>query len=303
MPWIVLIKQKNTLLCALFFLTIVFCAGSFQDPGVTATNDVDGNITSSITTSGTVNAETAGTYSISYSVSDAAGNTASVVQRTVIIADITAPVITLIGSSKINLTVGATFSDPGATASDNVDGNITSSITTSGTVNAGTAGTYTISYSVSDAAGNTASVVQRTVTIIAATTGADTTNPVITLTGSSTINLTVGETFTDPGATATDAVDGNITSSISGSVDTSTAGIARTVIISAPVARIYIPDDNFEQFLIDNGHDDVMDYYILTSSALNVTEIKCKFSWTTKCWKWNYWFNRGKWIYKFNFVK
>ena len=36
------------------------------------------------------------------------------------------------------------------------------------------------------------------------------TPPVISLLGSSTINLTVGDTFTDPGATATDDVDGDI---------------------------------------------------------------------------------------------
>ena len=54
----------------------------------------------------------------------------------------------------------------------------------------------------------------------------DTTPPVITLNGSSTIQLTVGDSWTDPGATATDETDGDITSSItvSGSVDTSTVG-------------------------------------------------------------------------------
>ena len=83
-------------------------------------------------------------------------------------ADTTAPVITLTGSSTINLTVGDTFTDPGATATDDVDGDLTSSITTSGSVDTSTAGTYTISYNVSDAAGNAATVVQRTVIVNAA---------------------------------------------------------------------------------------------------------------------------------------
>ena len=73
--------------------------------------------------------------------------------------------ITLTGSSTINLIVGDTWTDPGATASDNVDGNITSSIFTSGSVDTSTAGTYIISYNVSDAAGNAATVVQRTVIV------------------------------------------------------------------------------------------------------------------------------------------
>ena len=45
-------------------------------------------------------------------------------------------------------------------------------------------------------------------------TSTDTIPPVISIIGSSTINLTIGDTFTDPGATATDDVDGDITSSI-----------------------------------------------------------------------------------------
>ena len=73
--------------------------------------------------------------------------------------------ITLTGSSTININVGDTWTEPGATASDNVDGNITSSISISGSVDTSTAGTYTISYNVSDAAGNAATEVQRTVIV------------------------------------------------------------------------------------------------------------------------------------------
>ena len=80
-------------------------------------------------------------------------------------ADTTPPVITLTGSSTINLTVGDTFTDPGATATDDVDGNITSSISISGSVDTSTAGTYTISYNVSDTAGNAATEAQRTVIV------------------------------------------------------------------------------------------------------------------------------------------
>ena len=129
-------------------------------------NGVSAVLTSQIVTTGALDTSTVGTYTLTYSVSDAAGNSTSIT-RTYIVsaaADTTAPVITLTGSSTINLTVGDTFTDPGATATDNVDGDLTSSITTSGTVNTSTAGTYTIDYSVSDAASNTASV-QRTVIV------------------------------------------------------------------------------------------------------------------------------------------
>ena len=70
----------------------------------------------------------------------------------------------------MNLTIGNSFTDPGATASDNVDGNITSSIQVSGdTVNTAAIGTYVIRYNVMDAAGNAA--VEKTRTVIVAATG------------------------------------------------------------------------------------------------------------------------------------
>lgn len=70
--------------------------------------------------------------------------------------DTTKPVITLIGDQTMVHTLNATFTDPGATAVDDEDGDLTASITTTGTVNKDLAGTYVITYTVSDAAGNTA---------------------------------------------------------------------------------------------------------------------------------------------------
>ena len=164
----------------------------------------------------------AGFYAVLYSVTDAAGNAASVYREINVRAvDTTAPVITLTGSTVIELSVGDTFTDPGATATDDVDGDLTSSITSTATVDTSVAGFYAVLYSVTDAAGNAASV-YREINVRAV----DTTAPVITLTGSTVIELSVGDTFTDPGATATDAVDGDLTASSTGSptVDTSVAG-------------------------------------------------------------------------------
>jgi hypothetical protein len=195
---------------------------TYSEQGATATDDTDGNLTSSIVTTGTVNTNAGGTYFVNYNVSDAAGNAATQVTRTVnVIADTTAPVITLVGASTLNLNVGDTYSEQGATATDNIDGNLTSSIVTTGTVNTNTAGTYFVNYNASDAAGNAATQVTRTVNVIA-----DTTAPVITLVGASTLNLNVGDTYSEQGATATDNIDGNLTSSIVtiGTVNTNTAG-------------------------------------------------------------------------------
>lgn len=141
---------------------------SFTDPGATATDNVDGDISANIVVTGSVDTSSAGTYTLNYNVSDAAGNAADQVSRTVIVtqpADTVKPVITLLGAATMNLTVGDSFTDPGATASDNVDGDISANIVVSGSVNTAVAGTYTLNYNVSDAAGNAADQVSRTVNV------------------------------------------------------------------------------------------------------------------------------------------
>ncbi len=86
------------------------------------------------------------------------------------VADTTAPVIALNGAATINLNVGDTYTEQGATATDNVDGNITANIVISGTVNTAIAGTYSVNYNVNDAAGNAATQVTRTVIVSAVST-------------------------------------------------------------------------------------------------------------------------------------
>ena len=81
---------------------------------------------------------------ITYTVSDAAGNSVSIT-RTVIVSLDLPPTITLTGSSTITLLVGDTYIEDGCVATDEVDGDLTSSIITTGTVDTSTVGTYTLS--------------------------------------------------------------------------------------------------------------------------------------------------------------
>ena len=81
------------------------------------------------------------------------------------VPDTTPPVITLLGDATIHIAQGAPYTDPGATALDNVDGDITSHITITNPVDTTTPGTYTVTYTVSDAAGNAAIPVTRTVIV------------------------------------------------------------------------------------------------------------------------------------------
>jgi hypothetical protein len=69
--------------------------------------------------------------------------------------DITAPVITLVGDASVDVVLNGTYVDEGATANDDKDGNLTTSIVVDNPVNVNLKGVYTVTYTVSDAAGNT----------------------------------------------------------------------------------------------------------------------------------------------------
>ena len=75
------------------------------------------------------------------------------------------PVITVLGTNPLSLTVGTAYTEAGATCADNKDPNCT--VVTTGTVNTATVGTYTITYTATDAAGNVSSMT-RTVNVVAA---------------------------------------------------------------------------------------------------------------------------------------
>ncbi len=140
-------------------------------------------------------------------------------------SDTTAPVITLTGNATINLVQGDTYVELGATATDDIDGDVTGNIVIdSSAVNTTAVGSYQVTYNVSDTAGNAATQAVRTVNI---STTPDTTEPVITLTGSVTINLVQGDAYIELGATATDDIDGDVTGNIvidSSAVNTTAVG-------------------------------------------------------------------------------
>ncbi len=83
-----------------------------------------------------------------------------------IFIDIIPPVITILGSNPVSIYIGDSYTDSGATASDNVDGDITNSIVTTNTVNTSIVGSYTVTYNVSDTASNLATQVVRVVNVL-----------------------------------------------------------------------------------------------------------------------------------------
>lgn len=104
--------------------------------------------------------------------------------------DITNPVVTMIGND-MTISLQGTFTDPGATADDNKDGKITPVAT--GAVNVNLKGVYEITYTATDAAGNSATAVRK-VTVV---------NDADALNGTYSVAETPGSPFTQTIAAST----------------------------------------------------------------------------------------------------
>lgn len=108
-----------------------------------------------------------GTETFNYTISDGKGE-AAVSNVTVTIPqppDTAKPVITLLGLNPVNLTVGQVYVEAGATAVDDRDGDVSTKIVVSGSVNVAVAGNYSVKYDVRDAAGNAADQKVRSVVV------------------------------------------------------------------------------------------------------------------------------------------
>ena len=94
-------------------------------------------------------------------------STTETATETTLSSDAAPPVITLKGDSSVTIKLGSTYVDTGATAADDVDGDLTSSIIVVNTVDTSAAGSYKVTYNVSDKAGNAATEVTRIVNVVA----------------------------------------------------------------------------------------------------------------------------------------
>jgi len=187
---------------------------TYTDAGATVTDNVDVGLTATV--SGYVDTNAVGTYTLTFDVSDSAGNAAAQVARTVNVTDQTVPVIYLNGLSSITTPQGMAYTDAGATVADNVDVGLAATV--SGSVNINVVGTYTLTFDVTDGAGNAAGQVTRVVNVT------DQTAPVISLNGVSSITISQGTTYIDAGTTVTDNVDVGLTAIVTGSVNTNAVG-------------------------------------------------------------------------------
>ncbi len=137
---------------------------AYVDPGATASDIVDGDLTNAIQVDANVNVLVPGDYTVTYRVSDTAGNEA-MADRDVTVADTLAPVLALLGPDTVTVVQGQSYVEPGYSATDILEGDLTDAVGVSGTVDTAIPGDYLLTYTVTDGAGNS-SVDTRTVRVV-----------------------------------------------------------------------------------------------------------------------------------------
>ena len=258
----------------------------YQEAGWTALDNYSGDLTAAVEVTGSLDASVPGSYTLIYAVRDESGNTARVT-RTVVYEDVTAPAITLLGDAETEIEVFGAFEEPGFSALDDCSGDLSERVTVEGTVDGNVPGDYVLEYTVSDAAGNTTTVT-RTVSVM------DRVQPELVLSGDDTVTLFVGDPFVEPGFSATNNCDGDLTDAveITGDVNVNkhgtytvtytvsdasgnTATAARTVVVCRGIVYLTYDDgpstytsallDLLDQygvkatfFLVDSGYANVV---------------------------------------------
>nr|WP_255701111.1 DUF5011 domain-containing protein [Microbulbifer sp. YPW16] len=125
----------------------------YEEPGFSAVDEEDGDISDQVATEGDdIDEYAPGTYTVVYTVVDSAGATARA-NRDVVVEDNTAPTITLKGSKRVVVPVGTDYQDEGAMAEDKEDGDLTNLLSQTSNVDTSTSGEYWVRYSVKDSAG------------------------------------------------------------------------------------------------------------------------------------------------------
>jgi len=267
----------------------------WTEPGFSASDNYDGDLTSAVVVTTTldgaavssVDTAVQGSYTVTYTVADAAGNPAPSLTRTVVVQDTQAPVVTLAGENPMTLHADTQFNDPGATAVDGADGDLTASIVVVNGVNMSAVGTYSIVYEATDSAGNKGSAT-RTVQVV------DATAPIITLEQGSTVSWNMAIPWSEPGYSATDNQDGNITANVAISgdvVDVNTLGAysilydvkdaANNAAVTAIRTVNIVPQDTINIVsLVDNGDSASATFVVSTGTTTY----------------WNYSVDNGDWI-------
>ncbi|MDA7959071.1 MAG: DUF5011 domain-containing protein, partial [Nitrosopumilus sp.] len=201
-----------------------------------------------------------GTYTLRYVCEDPAGQIAQVT-RVVQVSDNLPPVLTITGNRTDTTTVGATYVDPGAVCTDNVDG--TYAATTTDVIDTGTAGRQRINYACNDEAGNGPVRDYREVLVL----HGDYVAPEITIAGGTYELVYAGDEYVHSKATCFDAIDGRLDSRIMITGDPNTDVPARYTVTyrctddsgnTATLPKtVLVTADRTPPVLLRNGYEEV----------------------------------------------
>ena len=218
---------------------------TFVDPGATAVDTFEGDVDVearivSVDDNGTAVSEVAGfdamiasigRYKVIYTAQDSSGNTATAHRLITVRNDITPPEVTITspreGYVLVDLSAGDTYTEPTAVAYDAFDDRTWTNeeLTKVSNVDATLAGNYSVSFSATDASGNTGTAVAP----VYVTTQE---SPVITLNGDASVRVVQGGSYADAGATAVYVDEHgthNATVTSTGTVNTDVPGVYKIV--------------------------------------------------------------------------
>jgi len=134
---------------------------AYVEPGFSAISSGGINLTGDVSVFGNVDDSSLGDYELEYVVSDADGNV-GIATRYISVVDTLAPTLTLTDGN-INLAVGGTYSEPGFSATDAFEGDLTGSVMVAGTVDTSKDSTGMLVYTVSDSSGNAVTRIRRVI--------------------------------------------------------------------------------------------------------------------------------------------
>jgi Concanavalin A-like lectin/glucanases superfamily/Domain of unknown function (DUF5011)/Regulator of chromosome condensation (RCC1) repeat len=109
---------------------------------------------------GTVNANSPGSYLLTYTTGTNSFGVFNKLSRTVVVADTQPPQLSLNGPNPVILLQGMAYVEPGAIAPDLCAGDLSSSIVVTGSVNVNVLGTNFIGYKVTDSSGNATNAIR-----------------------------------------------------------------------------------------------------------------------------------------------
>lgn len=181
----------------------------YEDEGVRA-SFLGKDIGNKVKTEGKVDTSQAGEYFLTYTIKK--GMITKKVSRKVIVKDLEAPTIELIGDREVNICPNKEYEEEGFKAFDTISGDLTEKVVKEVNLNE-------ITYTVTDQEGNVAKAIRKINYV-------DTENPKITLKDGNSYTVYINEKYNEPGYIVTDNCDQDLNNKVvvSGSVNTASIG-------------------------------------------------------------------------------